>query len=139
MFLSKLFSIFKKKKEDQQDSGANKSAASPSGTVGAAVGISQPNQAVTPDVAKVAQGSTETDFPKPDISSASDSPALNQDPFTAPQDTQPVDEPKPVDAPQPQPPVEDPSPTPEIPPTPPAEDPANNIVPSGDDNQNITV
>lgn len=83
MFLSKLFSIFKRKKDGQpQEAGGSRPAPSPPGTVGAAVGLSQPNQAVTSGPDKVAQGPSEPDLPKADVDAAAD--IINPQPTTLP-------------------------------------------------------
>lgn len=136
MFLSKLFSIFKRKKNNQPN---NVPPANPptTGTVGAAVGLSQPNQAVTPDSNQVAQASpSQPDFPKPDIEAAADTSAPEPTPVTPPVDIIPSDN----STENPQPPVDEPlvtPPTPETPTTPPQEAPSE--PPVSDDSENISV
>ena len=135
MFLSKLFGIFKKKDKQQEGVPGAKPVIPTAGTVGAAVGLSQPNQTINPGADKLAQAPTaEPDFPKPDVDTASET--INPEPATV--TPAGFNTPPSADADLPQPPVVEELPvTPETSPLPPQETPAES--PQSDDSQNIAV
>ncbi|HYF96994.1 MAG TPA: hypothetical protein VD947_03065 [Patescibacteria group bacterium] len=158
MFLSKIFSIFRKKKDSSQQSSPadNKNVTGPS-TVGAAVGLSQPNQSVNPDSSpqQVAQASPQDSAPStapsfsdvnpvsdassasPEESADSDTPVFtpsssdpSEDNSSVPTDAQPESSPDLGGA-------QDEQPAPEL--TPEGEAGSNSLENPDDDNQNLTV
>jgi hypothetical protein len=94
MFLSKLFSIFKRKKDDQNapsGSATGGPVVSPSAAMGGAVGLGQPSQPVQPSQ-PAESTQTEAPSPEPEIAQA-DTPAP-----TAPSFSMPSDNNKPAEA-----------------------------------------
>ncbi len=163
MFLSKIFSIFKKKKDnpDEDAPGTSSPAGAtvpPSGTVGAAVGLSQPDQSVSPVSDQIAQAplpdnsggissfgqdDTSSAVPEaPSVDSGSDSlggvssPGIASPPPTDGNSDQPAPDSTPAIPPAEETPTESPEAAPAAPETPDDSTPAGS---TDDSSENIAV